>query len=101
MRAHAAVCVAVPPARRGHTPGTAEKHGMAVRLFVGNLPYDVTEAELRALVPTALSLYGHNIRTRLPTGVYASYHRPALACLLFPYHRYASAIGTGKAVGER
>src|SRR3989442_9426167 len=34
--------------RRGHTPFTEEKHGMAVRLFVGNLPYDVTEAELRA-----------------------------------------------------
>jgi RNA recognition motif-containing protein len=32
----------------GHTPFTEEKHGMAVRLFVGNLPYDVTEAELRA-----------------------------------------------------
>src|SRR4029453_1695929 len=27
---------------------TQEKPGMAVRLFVGNLPYDVTEAELRA-----------------------------------------------------
>src|SRR5437870_12545179 len=34
--------------RRGHTPFTQEKHGMAVRLFVGNLSYDVTEAELRA-----------------------------------------------------
>ena len=34
--------------RRGHTPFPEEKHGMAVRLFVGNLPYDVTEAELRA-----------------------------------------------------
>src|SRR5438132_370301 len=34
--------------RRGHTPFTEEKHSMAVRLFVGNLPYDVTEAELRA-----------------------------------------------------
>jgi RNA recognition motif-containing protein len=29
-------------------PCTEEKHVMAVRLFVGNLPYDVTEAELRA-----------------------------------------------------
>src|SRR5882672_3932045 len=34
--------------RRVHAPFTQEKHGMAVRLFVGNLPYDVTEAELRA-----------------------------------------------------
>jgi RNA recognition motif-containing protein len=30
------------------TPSTQEKHGMAVRLFIGNLAYDVTEAELRA-----------------------------------------------------
>jgi RNA recognition motif-containing protein len=29
-------------------PSTQEKYGMAVRLFIGNLPYDVTEAELRA-----------------------------------------------------
>lgn len=29
-------------------PSTREKHAMAVRLFVGNLTYDVTEAELRA-----------------------------------------------------
>jgi RNA recognition motif-containing protein len=57
MRAHVAVCVAAPHGhesraashgRHGHTPFTEEKHGMAVRLFVGNLPYDVTEAELRA-----------------------------------------------------
>src|SRR5947209_17647175 len=34
--------------RRVHAPFTQEKHVMAVRLFVGNLPYDVTEAELRA-----------------------------------------------------
>src|SRR6266849_5424767 len=34
--------------RHVHAPFTQEKHGMAVRLFVGNLPYDVTEAELRA-----------------------------------------------------
>src|SRR5712691_2881542 len=30
------------------TPSTQEKHGMAVRLFIGNLAYEVTEAELRA-----------------------------------------------------
>src|SRR5712691_11906327 len=30
------------------TPSTQEKHGMAVRLFIGNLSHDVTEAELRA-----------------------------------------------------
>jgi RNA recognition motif-containing protein len=30
------------------TPFTQEKHGMAVRLFIGNLAYEVTEAELRA-----------------------------------------------------
>src|SRR5713101_6672618 len=34
--------------RHVHAPFTQEKHGMAVRLFVGNLPYDVTAAELRA-----------------------------------------------------
>jgi len=34
--------------RRVHASFTEEKHGMAVRLFVGNLPYDVTETELRA-----------------------------------------------------
>src|SRR3989442_358036 len=34
--------------RRVHAPFTEEKHGMVVRLFVGNLPYDMTEAELRA-----------------------------------------------------
>jgi len=34
--------------RRVQTPSTQEKHVMAVRLFIGNLPYDVTEAELRA-----------------------------------------------------
>ena len=39
----------VPRAVRAHnTPSTQEKHIMAVRLFIGNLPYDVTEAELRA-----------------------------------------------------
>ena len=48
----------------------------------------------------SLEPYGQNIRTRLPTGGYASYHRSTLACLLFPYHRYSSAIGTGKAVGR-
>ena len=30
------------------TLSTQEKYGMAVRLFIGNLSYDVTEAELRA-----------------------------------------------------
>jgi RNA recognition motif-containing protein len=30
------------------TPSTQEKHGMAVRLFIGNLAYEVTEVELRA-----------------------------------------------------
>jgi RNA recognition motif-containing protein len=35
-------------ARAHNTPSTKEKHVMAVRLFIGNLPHDVTEAELRA-----------------------------------------------------
>src|SRR6266571_1815715 len=50
-----AVCVAAPHGletaprdRCVTTPSTQEKHGMAVRLFIGNLSYDVTEAELRA-----------------------------------------------------
>src|SRR5437870_10480040 len=38
----------VPHARCLTPPFTQEKYGMAVRLFIGNLPYDVTEAELRA-----------------------------------------------------
>src|SRR6266705_2340756 len=34
--------------RRVHPPFTEEKQRLPVRLFVGNLPYDVTEVELRA-----------------------------------------------------
>jgi cold-inducible RNA-binding protein len=35
-------------ARAHNTPSSQAKYVMAVRLFIGNLPYDVTEAELRA-----------------------------------------------------
>jgi hypothetical protein len=57
MRSPMAVCVATPHGhgdrdasrvRPVHAPRTEEKYVMAVRLFVGNLPYDVTEAALRA-----------------------------------------------------
>src|SRR3989442_8037074 len=44
--------------------------------------------------------YGQNIRTRLPTGGYASYHPRTLACLLRPYHRYSAFIRTAMAGGE-
>jgi RNA recognition motif-containing protein len=40
--------MAAPRDRGVTTPATQETHGMAVRLFIGNLAYDVTEAELRA-----------------------------------------------------
>ena len=59
---------ATRPVRRVHAPCTQEKHGMAVRLFVGNLPYDVTEAELRAhfaaIGPLCVPLAGHGPRHR-------------------------------------
>src|SRR2546425_9974913 len=57
MLSQAAVCVAAPHGhgdrdasrvRHVHARFTQEKPGMAVRLFVGTPPYDVTETELRA-----------------------------------------------------
>ncbi len=51
-RSHLQRCFAAEDSRDGsrrvHTSSTEEKDVMAVRLFIGNLPYDVTEAELRA-----------------------------------------------------
>src|SRR5438874_9015980 len=54
--------------RRGHTPFTEEKPVMAVRLFVGNLPYDVTEAELRAHFAAIGPLASLSLATDRDTG---------------------------------
>ena len=50
------------------TPSTQEKHGMAVRLFIGNLAYEVTEAELRAHFAALGSLVSFALPTDRDTG---------------------------------
>ena len=44
--------------------------------------------------------YSQNIRTRLPTGDYASTIICAWACLLLPSHPYSAPRGTAKPEGE-
>src|SRR5207302_147752 len=54
--------------RRVSSPFTEEKPVMAVRLFVGNLPYDVTEAELRAHFAAIGPLASLSLATDRDTG---------------------------------
>ena len=50
--------------------------------------------------PRGLDPYSQNIRTRLPTGDYASTIIRARACLLLPSHPYSAPRGTAKPEGE-
>ena len=57
-----------PRERLVTTPSTLEKHVMTVRLFVGNLAYDVTEADLRAHFAAVGSLSSISLPTDRDTG---------------------------------